>query len=107
MDKALGKISRVSYGSGGHDGAMFGLSVTLSTDIGSVDDFKGWWTSYPAHAKYTKQDWEQAHLKATLEIMELLKQSKKSDVRQLEGVPVEVTFDGMTLKSWRILTEVL
>jgi hypothetical protein len=37
----------------------------------------------------------------------LLKEAKVNSVDMLKGKPVEVTFDGNTLKSWRILTEVL
>ena len=37
----------------------------------------------------------------------LLNEAKVDDIKNLKGVPVEATFDGTLLKSWRILTEVL
>ena len=37
----------------------------------------------------------------------LLQDAKVTHVGELVGVPVEVTFDGMTLQSWRVLKEVL
>jgi hypothetical protein len=40
-------------------------------------------------------------------VSSLLKDAKVNSVDQLKGKPVEVTFDGNMLKSWRILTEVL
>lgn len=109
MEKVLGKIEKVSYGLGGYDDAMFGLSVTLSLRGGGtgVNDFKGWWTSYSEGAKYSQGEWEQVHLKTTLEIIELLTQAKKRTVSDLAGVPVEAEIDQNTLKSWRVLTEVL
>ncbi len=42
-----------------------------------------------------------------MRINKLLEDSKKTKVRDLTGIPVECSFDGMMLKSWRILTEVL
>ena len=36
-----------------------------------------------------------------------LKEAKVSDVKDLVGVPVEIEFEGNSLKDWRILTEVL
>jgi hypothetical protein len=40
-------------------------------------------------------------------VSKLLKEAKVDSVDKLKGKPVEVTFEGNTLKSWRILTEVL
>ena len=37
----------------------------------------------------------------------LLSEAKKSDVTELKGIPVEITFDENMLKEWRILKEVL
>jgi len=40
-------------------------------------------------------------------VSKLLKEAKVDNVDKLKGIPVEVTFDGMMLKEWRVLTEVL
>jgi hypothetical protein len=40
-------------------------------------------------------------------VSKLLKDAKVDAVQKLQGIPVEVTFDGNLLKEWRILTEVL
>lgn len=109
MTEQLGKIISVKYGSGGYDDACHGLTVELAIGDGGsrVGDFKGNWTNYPTHAKYTLEEWKQSHLEATLWIMELMKQAKVNDVTKLAGKPVAITLEHNTLKSWRILTEVL
>ena len=40
-------------------------------------------------------------------VSDLLHTAKVDTVDQLKGIPVEATFEGMTLKEWRILDEVL
>lgn len=37
----------------------------------------------------------------------LLKDAKVSSVDRLVGKPIEATFDGQVLESWRILTEAI
>lgn len=108
-EKVLGKISCAEYGIGGYDDVQFGLSITLSLDGGSqgIQDFKGNWQTYPEHAKYSLEDWQNGHLQAALFLLQLLKEAKKMHVGQLVGVPVEAEIDSNTLKSWRVLTEVL
>lgn len=109
MDKRLGRIASVRLGKGGYDDAMFGVSVSLSLDGGAtgVGDFKGFWGSYPKGAKYTEEEWQSAHDGTYDWLRKLMREAKVDDFTKLQGVPVEVTLDGMVLKSWRILTEVL
>lgn len=110
--KYLGKIESVSLGIGGYQAAMFGLSVSLSFD-GShgCGDFRGTWcpgvVDVRPGTKWTEA--ERSHMHDTLVrfIAKLLVDAKKKDLYQLKGVPVEVEMDGMSLKSWRVLTEVL
>jgi hypothetical protein len=40
-------------------------------------------------------------------VSKLLRDAKVDSVEKLKGKPIEATFDGNTLKEWRILTEVL
>lgn len=104
----LGRISNIRLGDGGYDDAMFGVSVTLSFgDSACVGDFKGGWATYPTHAKYSEEEWASAHIEAYRWLRQLMFDAKVRDFTKLLGIPVEATFDRMTLKSWRVLTEVL
>jgi hypothetical protein len=108
--KELMKISRVSFGYGGYQDAMFGLSVTLEGSGCGVGDFHGMWsisTEVGDYTKWTESDRDKEFAKTMRYVNQLLIDAKKEDVAQLKNVPVEVTFENNTLKSWRILTEVL
>jgi hypothetical protein len=111
MEKKLGKIERVSFGYGGYQECMLGISVTLSNGSWGVGDFKGNWDAelikHTEHTKWTEEDRDKGYSDTMRFLSKLLKEAKVSSVDQLKGVPVEVTFDGMMLKEWRILTEVL
>lgn len=109
MEKKLGKISRVSFGMGGYDDAMFGLSLTFSFgDSAACSDFRGFWTVYPdGRAQYSRADWEAKHAETSLFTLDLLRKAKVQDVTKLAGIPIEATFDGNKLVEWRVLEEVL
>jgi len=108
IETKLGKIQSVKFGSGGYDDAMFGISFTLGGDSWGVGDFKGQWSGDPIRgAEWTKEDRQERFGEIMVWIMELMATAKVNDITRLAGIPVEVTFDGNTLKSWRILTEVL
>ena len=104
----LGKIENVSLGNGGYDGAMFGFSFTLSGTDGCVQDFKGTWNREPdQHCKWNVETQNAHFLKSFNEVREIMKQAKVSDFYKLKGIPVEIETENCTLKSWRVLTEVL
>lgn len=104
----LGQIQRAEFGMGGYQGAQIGISFTLSGDSWGVGDFWGHWAiKRSEHAEWSESERRDSLGDTTMKIATLLKQAKKQSVSQLAGVPVEVTFEGMTLKSWRVLTEVL
>lgn len=107
--KELGKISSVSFGHGGYQDAMIGISFSFAGNSGwGVSDFWGVWSiERSKHAKWTEKDRINDAGKMVMKINDLLSQAKVSDVARLDGIPVEVTFEGNTLKEWRILTEVL
>lgn len=111
METKLGKIERVSFGHGGRDDVMFGISFTLSGVAWGVGDFWGVWS--PAlmprseHAQWTEADRDDEIVAVSKRIDQLLAAAKVKDVNRLVGIPVEATFDGTLLKSWRVLTEVL
>jgi hypothetical protein len=111
MEKRLGKIESVRFVHGGYQDACIGLSVTLGNGSWGVGDFKGAWD--PEMVKHTENTkWTEKERSKTIDdtirlISKLLKEAKVDSVDKLKGVPVEVTFDGMMLKEWRVLTEVL
>ncbi len=108
----IGKIQSITFGNGGYQDCMFGISVGLGSDKNcwGCDDFKGAWglgITVDKHTKWTEKDRDAEFAKTMRFINELLIKAKKSDVYKLVGVPVEVTFENNTLKSWRVLEEVL
>lgn len=112
MEKKIGKINKIRLGYGGYQDAQFGLTVELysSKESWAVTDFKGFWsinTKCDKNCKWTEKDRDNSFANVMKLINTLLKESNKDSLDELKNVPVEVTFDGMTLKSWRILTEVL
>lgn len=109
MEKRLGKIQEAEFGMGGYQDVCFGLSVTLGNDGWGVRDFKGPWSQSikaDEHKKWTERDRDAELAEMAKFVDNLLRDAKVDYVSQLVGVPVEVTFEGMALKSWRILTEV-
>ena len=108
MRKELGKIQRFEIGIGGYDDAMFGLSVTLGGKGWGVGDFDGTWTMEPGeNHKWNKQDQHKCWADMCQRVLKLMQQAKAKTTNDMVGVPVEVTFDGNKLDSWRILEEVL
>ena len=110
MEKRIGKINSISLGYGGYQDAQFGLSVDFTSKNGwGVSDFKGCWSTDTKSkgCKWTEKDRDASFAETMRLINKLLSESNKKSLDQLKGTPVEVTFDGNMLKSWRILTEVI
>lgn len=111
MEKKLGKIENISFGYGGYQDCMLGLSVTLSNGGWAVQDFKGNWDAesikVTEYTQWTETDRDRDYSNLVRFISKLLKEAKVNNIEQLKGKPVEVTFDGNLLKEWRILTEVI
>ena len=108
--KEIGKIQNVSFGHGGYQDAMIGISFTLGSEKGAwgVGDFWGYWSMEPdKYTKWTKKDQVNTLGETVLRINQLLSDAKVFDINKLQGIPVEVEFESNTLKSWRILTEVI
>lgn len=104
MTKELGKISKVYFGYGGYQDAMFGLTLIFESHGGSCGHFIGYWPLQEDHDP--KKSHEQAFC-AMEEIASTMKDAKVTEANQLVGKPVELTFNGLKLEAWRILTEVL
>lgn len=111
MEKKLGKIEKVSFGLGGYQGCMLGISFTLGNAGWAVGDFKGTWDAESIkrseYTKWTEEDRSKGYDETMRFLSKLLKEAKVDTVDKLKDIPVEVTFDGNLLKEWRILTEVI
>ena len=112
MNKEIGKITSISFGRGGYQDAMIGLSIGLGSNKNGwgCGDFRGAWDlsiKSDSNTRWTEKDRDAQFADTMRFVSKLLSQAKVNDVYKLVGVPVEVTFDGNTLKSWRILEEVL
>jgi hypothetical protein len=104
----LGKITSATFGWGGYDGAMIGLSIGLGGESWDCGDFKGaWGIDRSDHAQWTERDRKEQLGHACMFLRDVLRNAKKQTVDQLVGVPVEVTFDDNRMISWRVLEEVL
>lgn len=104
----LGRITKISFGFGGYQDVQLGLSITLGGKSWGVGDFKGaWGTDRSEHAKWSEEDRLRQLGEACMFLRDLLQKANKRTVDELVGVPVEVTFRGNTLDSWRVLDEVL
>ena len=108
MEKKLGKIQRCEFGFGGYQDAQIGISFAIGGDGWGVGDFWGYWnTERSAGTKWTEADRLTGLGSTVMRISALLEAAKVESVSKLKGVPVECTFDGNALKSWRVLAEVL
>lgn len=112
MEKYLGKISTVRFGLGGYQGVCIGLHLSFEFDgSGGISTSISAWDpeeiSCDEHTKWTEEDRDKQLSNIMRRISKLLSKAKVDEVYRLKGVPVEITIEGMALKDWRILTEVL
>ena len=111
MEKRLGKIQDVKFGIGGYQDSMIGLHVTLGSNGWGVGDSKSAWDAEriecSKYCNWTEEDRDKNYSEIMRYVSKLLGEAKVNSIDKLKGIPVEVTFDGMGLKEWRILTEVL
>src|SRR5690349_154756 len=111
MSIRLGKIQAVTVGMGGYQEAMFGVGFTLGGEGWGVNDWWGFWSrsqmKRSEHCKWTEDERLDALRDTFVRLDALMKDAKVTDSARLKGVPVEVVIEENTLKSWRILTEVL
>jgi hypothetical protein len=105
--KSLGKITEVGFGYGGYQDAQFGITIYMWTPDGSIHDFKGPWANRRETAEYSLEAWNQQKADLFDFLRNLLHDAKTDDLSGLKGKPIEVTFEGLKMTGWRILTEVL
>lgn len=111
MRKELGKIERVSIGLGGYQGVMLGIHFILSGKGWGANDTKSAWDynliKCTERCEWTEDQRALQYVDIMRYISDLLESAKVTSVDKLVGKPIEAEFDGMVLKSWRILEEVL
>lgn len=108
MRTELGKIQKATFGFGGYQDAQFGVGFTLGGNAWGVSDFRGGWGMEPSdHAKWTAAENNGVIADACTWLRDILNAAGKTDISQLPGTPIEATFEGMKLSSWRVLKEVL
>lgn len=104
----LGRITKATFGWGGYDDAMIGLSIHLGGPAWGCGDFKGaWGTKRSERAEWSEEDRIRQLGEAVLFLRDLLTKAHVKCVCDLEGTPIEATFDNNRLVSWRVLEEVL
>lgn len=113
-EKRIGKITSCYLGTGGYQDAQFGLSLSFESKVGSwgVGKFiSGGW--YPGsidpdeNSRWSETDRRQTMADLSYEVARILREAGVDRLDKLVGIPVEVEFECGTLKSWRVLTEVL
>jgi hypothetical protein len=111
MEKKLGKIKSVKFGIGGYQDCQLGIHFTLGGDAWGVNDGKSVWDperiKCTEYSKWTEEDRTKQINDMVRYVSSLLKDAKVESVNDLQGIPIECSFDGSMLKEWRILTEVL
>lgn len=109
MRTEIGKIQKIAFGWGGYQDCMIGFSITLGGKSWGVSTFEGaWGTDRSESTKWSEDDRLKDLGRACIFIRDILKGANKQTLDKLENIPIEAVFDEKnTLKSWRILEEVL
>jgi hypothetical protein len=112
MKKELGKIQSVDFGLCGYQGACIGISLSFKfDDCGGVATDKSFWdantVSVTEGSQWNEKTRDEKYAEIMRYVSKLLDDANVSSVNDLKGIPVELEFDGMVLKDWRILTEVI
>lgn len=109
METKIGKITEAEFGIGGYNDAQIGLSLTFGSrkESWGCGSFSGFWADRPDRAQWSEAD-QAARFAETMRLLrDTLRAANKQHVAELVGVPVECTFDGNILKSWRVLEEAI
>lgn len=112
-EKVLGKIKSIEFGITGYNDMMLGYSIEFSLDGGSMGtittegflDYNR--VKHNEHCKWTEEERDIGMVEMLKKLSDVLKQAKVDTIDKLKNIPVEVTLEGNTFKSWRVLTEVL
>ena len=108
MKKSIGKITSVKFGFGGYQDVQFGITLCVDTTDGCACTGDWMWTNEPdRYTKWTLFDQDKAYTRIMRYVIKLMSDAKVNNVADLEGKPVEATWEGNHLESIRILTEVI
>ena len=112
METVLGKIVKAELGFGGYQESQLGLFVELSFNKCSfVCDFitGGYKESIQVteFSKWIEEDRSKDRIDFLKKLDNILESANIQYVSELVNVPVEMTFEGLLLKNWRVLTEVI
>lgn len=106
--KELGRIQKASFGWGGYQDVMIGFTFSLGGESWGVTDHRGMWgIKHTESCKWTEESRLHQLGEADMWVKDILVAAKKTELAQLPGTPIEATFEGNRLVSWRVLTEVL
>lgn len=107
--KELGKIQGVTVGYGGYQDVQLGIGFYLGGKGWGVGagEYRAWGTAVTKDTQWTEADRIKALGETFMKIKKWLDDAGVKDVYALKGKPIEATFEGDTLKDWRILKEVL
>ena len=110
-EKRIGKITHATFGLGGYQGATIGLHLQFGSREWGVGASHSAWDPATVecgkHCKWTEADRSKQLSEVCRKVSEILFKAKANSVSDLVGKPVEVEFDAMTLKSWRIVEEAI
>lgn len=105
MDTMFGKIHTATFiDTDGRLGFLFDLK---GTGWGCGDFWGFWSTDHTPSCEWTPETRHIALGEACMRVQKLFVDARKRSLDQLVGMPVEATFEGNLLRSWRILSEVL
>lgn len=111
MKKVLGKLEKVVFGLGGYQDAMLGIHVVIRLENCGVHDSKCAWDyktiEWTENCKWTEESRFEQYAGIMRYVSGLLSDAKVTSVDKLLGTPVEAVLEGSSLKSWRVLTEVV
>jgi hypothetical protein len=111
MRTEFGKIESATFGHGGYQDACIGIHITLAGKSWGVSTGLSAWDAclikHDDRCKWSEADRSRQYDEIVRYISKLLSEANVGSIDKLKGVPVEATFDGMTLKTWRVLSEVL
>ncbi len=104
----LGQIQKATFGWGGYQDAMIGLSLYMGGKAWGVGDFKGaWGVEHSEHCQWSEDDRLKQLGEACMFLRDTLTKAKVQTVADLVGIPIKATFAGNRLQSWWVLEEVL
>lgn len=107
-ERKLGKIKVVKFGLGGYQDMMIGVNFTLGGEGWGVQDFWGNWShEWTDNCKWTEENRLIELGKVCMKLNFFMTKAGVTSLEQLKDKPIEVEFEMNTLKSWRILTEVI